>query len=111
MRKNTRKVLSSLLLVPIGILSSCKNTVDMDNIVFNEKNVVLIGKNTTQALTNGIYYLTLEGILGICKRVEAELGYHCKKVLTGGISTHFKDELHFSLNISAIESTIEVSLT
>lgn len=40
MRKNTRKVLSSLLLVPIGILSSCKNTVDMDNIVFTEKNVV-----------------------------------------------------------------------
>lgn len=60
---------------------------------FELEKVVLIGKNTAQAMTNGIYYMTVEGILGICKRVEAELGYHLKKVLTGGNSVHFKEEL------------------
>ena len=60
---------------------------------FQPENAVIIGKNTAQAMTNGIYYLTVEGILGICRRVEAELGYRLKKVLTGGNAVFFKDEL------------------
>lgn len=60
---------------------------------FDPENAVLIGKNTTQAMANGVYYMTVEGILGICKRVEAQLGYHLKKVLTGGNSVFFKEEL------------------
>ena len=60
---------------------------------FDLNNAILIGKNTIQAMTNGVYYMTVEGILGICRRIENELGYHLKKILTGGNAIYFKNEL------------------
>lgn len=46
----------------------------------------VIGKNTSDSLNSGSIYGTCAMIEGLAKRIENELGYDCKKVLTGGYS-------------------------
>ena len=47
----------------------------------------VIAKNTIDAMNAGIIYSHLYGIEGICKQYEKELGYDCKRVITGGCAS------------------------
>ena len=51
----------------------------------------VLGKNTIQAMNSGIVYGHLELVEGLVRRFEEELGYKCKKVLTGGNALYIKD--------------------
>ncbi|MDD6301894.1 MAG: type III pantothenate kinase [Bacillales bacterium] len=53
----------------------------------------VIGKNTIDSLNSGAIYGTIEMIEGLSKRIEEELGYKCKKILTGGNSALIKDNI------------------
>lgn len=51
----------------------------------------IVARNTIDAMNVGIVYGHTDMILGLVKRLENELGYTCKKILTGGGSIHIKD--------------------
>ena len=51
----------------------------------------MIGRNTIDSINVGLIYGHLDGFMGIASRLEKEIGYKCKKILTGGISFLFKD--------------------
>lgn len=44
----------------------------------------VIGKNTIDAMNSGTIYGHIDSILGLIRRIENELGYECKHILTGG---------------------------
>ncbi len=44
----------------------------------------VIGKNTMDAMNSGTIYGHIDSILGLIRRIENELGYECKHILTGG---------------------------
>ena len=50
----------------------------------------VLGRNTIDAMNSGIVYGHLEMIEGLVRRFEDELGYKCKKVLTGGNANYLK---------------------
>lgn len=63
----------------------------------------IVARNTIDAMNVGLVYGHLDMILGLMKRFEKELGYECKKILTGGGSIHFKNitnEFIFDKNIT-----------
>ena len=47
----------------------------------------VMAKNTIDAMNAGIVYSQLYGIEGICQQYEKELGYKCKRVITGGCAS------------------------
>ena len=51
----------------------------------------MIGRNTIDCMNIGIIYGHLDGFRGIVNRTEEEIGYKCKKILTGGASFYMKD--------------------
>ena len=51
----------------------------------------MIGRNTIDCMNIGIIYGHLDGFMGIVNRTIKEIGYPCKKVLTGGASFYVKD--------------------
>ena len=53
----------------------------------------ILAKNTLTAMNAGIVYGHADMILGLIKRYENELGYPCKRILTGGGAVYVKDIL------------------
>ena len=53
----------------------------------------VLAKNTLSAMNAGIVYGHADMILGLINRIEKELGYSCKHILTGGGSIYLKDIL------------------
>ncbi len=53
----------------------------------------ILAKNTVEAMNAGIVFGHAEMILGLARRYEKELGYSCKKILTGGGAIFLKDIL------------------
>ena len=53
----------------------------------------VLAKNTLSAMNAGIVYGHADMILGLINRIEKELGYSCKHILTGGGSMYIKDIL------------------
>lgn len=53
----------------------------------------ILAKNTLSAMNAGIVYGHADMILGLISRIEKELGYSCKHILTGGGSIYIKDIL------------------
>ena len=53
----------------------------------------ILAKNTLSAMNAGIVYGHADMILGLINRIEKELGYPCKHILTGGGSIYIKDIL------------------
>jgi len=51
----------------------------------------MIGRNTIDSMNVGIIYGHLDGFMGIVNRTIKEIGYPCKKILTGGASYYVKD--------------------
>ena len=53
----------------------------------------VIGKNSSDSINSGIIYGTIEMIEGLSRRIEEELGYKCKKIITGGNAILVKDKM------------------
>ena len=53
----------------------------------------VLAKNTLTAMNAGIVYGHADMILGLISRIEKELGYPCKHILTGGGALYVKDIL------------------
>ncbi len=53
----------------------------------------VIGKNSADSLNSGAIYGTVAEIEGLYERIEKELGYPLKKILTGGNSYLVKDQI------------------
>jgi type III pantothenate kinase len=53
----------------------------------------VIGKNTVEAINSGVYFGYISLIEGLVEKIEKELGYQTKKVITGGLSSLFADSL------------------
>ena len=51
----------------------------------------VIAKNTLGAMNAGIVYGHADMILGLINRLENEIGYPCKHILTGGGATYIKE--------------------
>ncbi len=56
-----------------------------------QKNV--IGKSTVEAMNSGVYHGYIAMIEGMFNKIENELGYKTKKIITGGLSKIFKQPL------------------
>ena len=93
-----------LLLDKDGFFSSCALTpgISISSEILSQKGEMLpivsliapkkvVARNTIDAMNVGIVYGHADMMLGLVKRLENELGYTCKKVLTGGGSIHIKD--------------------
>ena len=53
----------------------------------------ILAKNTLGAMNAGIVYGHADMILGLINRIEKELGYPCKRILTGGGAIYVKEIL------------------
>jgi type III pantothenate kinase len=53
----------------------------------------IIGKNSPDSLNSGSIYGNIAMIEGMNKMIEKELGYPCKKIITGGYSAILKEHL------------------
>lgn len=53
----------------------------------------IIGKNSHDSLNSGATYATIAQIKELCSMIEKELGYECKKIVTGGNAFIIKDHL------------------
>lgn len=64
----------------------------------------IIAKNTLGAMNAGIVYGHADMILGLLKRIEKEIGYPCKHILTGGGATYvldiLKDDFIYDKNLN-----------
>ena len=93
-----------LLLDKDGFFSSCALTpgISISSEILSQKGEMLpmvslvapkkvVARNTIDAMNVGIVYGHADMMLGLVNRLEKELGYKCKKVLTGGGSIHIKD--------------------
>jgi len=87
-------VFSTCVILP-GIELSAKtltsNTALLPSFGINNVTKLIDGHNTVTCLVNGVIYGQVEAIKGIVNRYESELGYSCKKVVTGGASVYVKE--------------------
>lgn len=71
----------------------------------------IIGKNTPDSMNSGAIYGTSAMIKALSEDIEKELGYPCKRVLTGGYGRFFKDALKDSFNYNpnlALEGLLKI---
>lgn len=69
--------------IKIGIKSLTNNTAQLMDVSLIAPNKI-IGKNSPDSLNSGAIYGTCAMIEGMASKIEKELGYPCKKILTGG---------------------------
>lgn len=84
---------SSCLIMP-GLTLSAKSLSDKAALLPEVSLIApdsIMAKNTLAAMNAGIVYGHADMILGLIKRYEEELGYHCKRILTGGGAVYIKD--------------------
>ena len=51
----------------------------------------ILGKDTIDAMNAGVVYSHIYGLEGICQQFEKEIGYKCKRVITGGCACKIAD--------------------
>ncbi|MCQ2087096.1 MAG: type III pantothenate kinase [Bacilli bacterium] len=56
-----------------------------------EKCDTILANETMGAMNAGVVYSHIYGIEGICQQFEKEIGYKCKRVITGGCACKIKD--------------------
>ncbi len=61
----------------------------LPEVELNEKPEKLLGNNTIEALSSGVFYATLNGIKAYGSQIEEQMGSPVKKILTGGNSALF----------------------
>ena len=84
---------SSCLIMP-GLTLSAKSLSDKAALLPEVSLIApdsIMAKNTLGAMNAGIVYGHAEMIIGLIRRYEEELGYHCKRILTGGGAVYIKD--------------------
>jgi type III pantothenate kinase len=73
----------------------------------------ILAKNTVEAMNAGVVFGHIDMILGLIKRIESEIGYECKHILTGGYSLPLIELLknHFiydmNLNLDGLNIIID----
>ncbi|GDX36039.1 type III pantothenate kinase [Alphaproteobacteria bacterium] len=70
-----------------------------------QKNV--IGKSTVEAMNSGVYFGYIAMIEGMIKKIEEELGFQTKKIITGGLSDLFKEPLKNIVDFQQSDLTLE----
>lgn len=70
-----------------------------------QKNV--IGKSTVEAMNSGVYHAYIAMIEGMITKIENELGFKTKKIITGGLSEIFKEPLKNSVDYQECDLTLE----
>ena len=70
-----------------------------------QKNV--IGKSTVEAMNSGVYYGYIAMIEGMIKKIEQELGFETKRIITGGLSDIFKEPLKNIIDCQQSDLTLE----
>ena len=79
----------SCVIIPgmtLSMRSLVGNTALLPDIDIDECKTIL-AKNTIDAMNAGIVYSHLYGIEGICQQFEKEVGYKCKRIITGGCAS------------------------
>lgn len=85
---------SALILPGLTIsLRSLSNKAAMLPSINLDKPKSIMAKNTFEAMNAGIVYGHADMLCGLVKRLEKELGYSCKHILTGGNANIVKDYL------------------
>lgn len=51
----------------------------------------ILAKETSDAMNAGVVYSHIYGIEGICQQYEKEIGYKCKRVITGGCACKIRN--------------------
>lgn len=74
----------------ISMEALAKNTANLNEIDLSGTRKV-IGKNTIECINSGLINGNKHMINGLCEDIEKELGYHCKRILTGGYANLLKD--------------------
>ena len=67
----------------------------------------VIGKNTVEAMNSGVYFGYISMISGLVEKIEKELGYKTKKIITGGLSVLFADELSYLIEDICLDLTLD----
>lgn len=76
--------------IKIGMQSLTSNAAQLMDVSLSAPSKV-IGKNSIDSLNSGATYGTSSMLEGLASKIEEELGYPCKKVLTGGNAILIKD--------------------
>lgn len=71
--------------IHLSMRTLAENTANLPKIAL-ERPKFIIGKNTPDAMNSGAIYGTMEMVKGLCVEIEKELGYACRRILTGGYS-------------------------
>ena len=79
--------------INISIETMREKTALLPGIELNKKPDKLIGNNTIEAIATGIYYGNLSYIEEYANKIEKWINYPLKKILTGGNSSLFSDNL------------------
>ena len=53
----------------------------------------VIGKTTMEAMNSGVYFGYISLVEGLVKKIDEELGFKTKKIVTGGLAQMFKEAL------------------
>lgn len=81
-------------------------TAQLPNIsIKSQKNV--IGKNTVEAMNSGVYFGYISLVEGMIEKIEQELGYKTKSIITGGLGELFKDVLKSDIESYEPNLTLE----
>jgi type III pantothenate kinase len=79
------------LVVSINALVSSASLLNSVSLIKPNK---VIGKNTCDSMNSGAIYGTFHAINGLVNDFEKEIGYKCKKVLTGGNAFYLEEMLN-----------------
>ena len=83
-------------IITAGVNMSLKSlhnmTAQLPKISLKNQNHV-IGKSTVEAMISGVYHGNIAMIEGMFSKIDNELGYKTKKIITGGIGEIFKTAL------------------
>lgn len=67
----------------------------------------VIGKNTVEAMTSGVYFGYISLIEGMIDKIEKEYGRKTTRIITGGIAQIFKDSLSDIIHHHEVDLTLE----
>jgi type III pantothenate kinase len=92
--------------INMSLKSLHDNTAQLPKISIKTQSNV-IGKSTIEAMNSGIYFGNIAMIEGMIEKIEQELGYKTKRIITGGLSEIFKDPLKKIIDFQDNDLTLE----
>jgi len=80
----------------LGFTSLCDNAALLNNRIIEKAKKYTDCHNTKDVISTSIIYSHADSINGAVRRFEKEIGYKCKRILTGGYSKYIKNYLDFN---------------